>query len=238
MNRSLHLPAAAPARPPQDPSFDLPSFLDSVGTIRTVCPDGSSAVIFSQGDPATEVLHIQEGTVTKSVLSREGKEAVVAILGPGDFFGEECLAGQPLRMSTACALTEGTLLVIEKQEMFRMLHGNAPLVDWFLSHTLARLNRIEDDLADQRCNLTEKRLARTLLLLARYGKKEDQQRVLPKLSQTMLAEMVGTTRSRINFFMNKFKRQGLIDYDDAGLTINRSLLRVVDENESCFAVRQ
>jgi CRP-like cAMP-binding protein len=230
MNSSLQWSVAAPTPTAQAP-FDFPAFLDSVGTIRTIAPDGPSGLIFAQGDPATEVLHIQEGTVKKSVLSRDGKEAVVAILGPGDIFGEECLAGQPLRLSTACALTEGTLFVIEKQEMFRMLHRYAPLVDWFLSHTLARLNRIEDDLADQRCNPTEKRLARTLLLLARYGKKDDHQRILPKLSQTMLAEMVGTTRSRVNFFMNKFKRQGFIDYDEAGLTIKRALSRVVQENE-------
>src|SRR6185369_7253607 len=158
-------------------------------------------------------------------------EAVIAVLGPGDFFGEECLAGKPLRISTACALTDVTLLVIEKQEMFRMLHRYAPLADWFLSHTLARLTRIEDDLADQRCNPSEKRLARTLLLLARYGKNGEKQRVLPTLSQTMLAEMVGTTRSRVNFFLNKFKKQGFIDYDDNVLTINDTLRHVVQEAE-------
>ncbi len=150
--------------------------------------------------------------------------------GPGDFFGEECLAGQPFRIATASALTEGALLAVEKEQMLRLLHRSASLTDWFLSQTFARLTRIEDDLADLRSNPGEKRLARTLLLLARYGKKDEDQRILPRLSQTMLAEMVGTTRSRVNFFMNKFKRQGLIDYDDGSLIINRGLRRVVDED--------
>jgi len=223
----ISLPVATPTGFSQDATPALPAFLHSVGRIRAISPDGSSGLIFAQGDPAIELLHIQSGTVKKSVLSRDGREALVAVLGPGDFFGEECLAGHSLRMSTASALTDVTLLAIEKHEMLQMLHRNPPLADWFLSHTLARLNRIEDDLADQRCNPTEKRLARTLLLLARYGRKEEQQHVLPKLSQTMLGEMVGTTRSRINFFMNKFKRQGFIEYDDEQLTIKNELRRVV-----------
>jgi len=221
-----------PARGVHDPAVDVPAFLDAVGTVRRMSPEPSKAVIYSQGDPADQVFHIQHGTVKKSVLSRDGRDTVIAVLGPGDFLGEECLAGQQLRTATASSLTEGSLLVIEKQEMLRLLHGHAPIADWFLSHTLARLTRIEDDLADQRCNLTEKRLARTLLLLARYGQHGESQWTLPTLSQTMLAEMVGTTRSRVNFFLNKFKRQGFIAYDDNFLTINRTLQHVVWENES------
>lgn len=221
----------APRRSTPDPLLNVPAFLDSAGTLRTMRPGAPSALIFSQGDPATEVFHIQEGTVRKSVLSRDGKDAIVAVLGPGDFFGEECLGGQPLRMATASALTEGVLLAIDKQEMFRVLHGHAPIADWFLSRTLARLNRTEDDLADQRCNPSEKRLARTLLLLARYGEKGEKTRVLPRLSQTMLAEMVGTTRSRVNFFLKKFKRQGFIDYDAGGLKVNRALRGVIHDDE-------
>jgi len=229
MSSSLHSSREPSASQTLCDGSNIPAFFDAVGTIRSIFPSGPSALIYAQGDPAHEVFHVQEGTVKKSVLSRDGREAVVAVLGPGDFFGEECLAGQPLRMATASALTEGTLLVIEKCEMFRLLHGSTPIADWFLSHTLARLRRIEDDLADQRCNPGEKRLARALLLLARYGKNGERQRVLPKLSQTMLAEMVGTTRSRVNFFLNKFKRQGLINYADGNLTVTNLLHRVVDE---------
>jgi CRP/FNR family transcriptional regulator, cyclic AMP receptor protein len=232
MSSPLHSSREASASQTDHEGPNIPAFFDAVGTIRSIFPSGPSALIYSQGDPAHDVFHVQEGTVKKSVLSRDGREAVVAVLGPGDFFGEECLAGQPLRMATASALTEGTLLVIEKREMFRLLHGSAPIADWFLSHTLARLRRIEDDLADQRCNPGEKRLARALLLLARYGKNGEQQRVLPKLSQTMLAEMVGTTRSRVNFFLNKFKRQGFINYADGNLTVTNSLHRVVDEESN------
>jgi CRP-like cAMP-binding protein len=229
MSSPLHFSTEASTSGSRDDASHIPAFFDAVGRIRSVFPTGPSALIFAQGDPANEVFHIQEGTVKKSVLSRDGRDAVVAVLGPGDFFGEECLAGQPFRAATASALTTGALLVIEKREMFRLLHGSAPIADWFLSLTLARLRRIEDDLADQRCNPGEKRLARALLLLARYGKHGEQHRVLPKLSQTMLAEMVGTTRSRVNFFLNKFKKQGLINYADGNLTVTHGLRRVVDE---------
>ena len=232
MNSSLHLSIAASTHPAQNSASGVLAFLDSVGSIRTISPIGPAALIFTQGDPANELFHVQEGTVRKSVLSRDGREVVVAVLGPGDFFGEECIAGQPFRIATASALTEGALLAVEKEQMFRMLHRYAQLTDWFLSQTLARLTRIEDDLADLRSNPGEKRLARTLLLLARYGKKDEDRRILPRLSQTMLAEMVGTTRSRVNFFMNRFKRQGLIDYDDDSLTINHALRRIVDEDEA------
>ena len=184
-----------------------------------------SAVIFSQGDPAADVFYLQQGSVKLSVLSRTGKEAVVAILGPGDFFGEGCLAGQPRRMATASGLSASTALVVEKPQMLEMLHKEPSLADRFLSHMLARNIRIEEDLIDQLFNSSEKRLARALLLLARYGK-EDRPLRLPKMSQELLAEMVGTTRSRVNFFMNKFRDLGFIEYN-GDIKVNRSLLTVV-----------
>ncbi|MHB8541680.1 MAG: Crp/Fnr family transcriptional regulator [Candidatus Acidiferrales bacterium] len=171
-------------------------------------------------------MYIQKGGVKLSVVNTVGKEAVVAILGPGDFFGEGGLAGQPVRMGTATAITPTALLVIEKKEMMRMLHAEHAFSDRFLSYMLARNIRIEEDLVDQLFNSSEKRLARTLLLLARYGKQDQPQKVLPKVSQEMLAEMIGTTRSRVNFFMNKFRKMGFIQYN-GGLHINSSLLSVV-----------
>jgi CRP/FNR family transcriptional regulator, cyclic AMP receptor protein len=207
------------------PVFELHSFLDSAGIARTITKYVRSAVVFSQGDPATDVFYLQEGSVKLSVLSRLGKEAVVAILGPGDFFGEGCLAGQPRRMATAMALNESTVLVVEKPQMLEMLHTQPSLADRFLSHMLARNIRIEEDLVDHLFNPSEKRLARVLLLLARYGK-ENQQLLLPKLSQETLAEMVGTTRSRVNFFMNKFRNLGFIEYN-GDIKVNSSLLTVI-----------
>jgi len=182
--------------------------------------------IFSQGDPSQNVLYIQKGGVRLSVVNENGKEAVVAVLGPGDFFGEGCLAAQPIRMGTATSIAPTTALVIEKSEMIRVLHYEHEFSDRFISFMLARNIRIEEDLVDQLFNSSEKRLARTLLLLARYGKEDKPQRVLPKVSQEMLAEMVGTTRSRVNFFMNKFRKLGFIKYN-GGLQINTSLLSVV-----------
>jgi CRP-like cAMP-binding protein len=166
------------------------------------------------------------GPCRLSVLSHAGKEAVVALLDVAHFFGEGCLAGQPQRMATATAMTACTILAVEKQEMVRQLHAKPAFADRFLSHMLARNIRIEEDLVDQLFNSTEKRLARTLLLLARYGEPEASHRALPKLSQETLAEMVGTTRSRVNFFMNKFRKLGFIDYN-GDLKINNSLLSVV-----------
>ena len=220
----------APRRPQPNgakpiPPFDLHTFLDSAGLARRVTKYARSAVIFSQGDPANDVFYLQQGSIKLSVLSRTGKEAVVAILGAGDFFGEGCLAGQPRRMATASALTASKLLVVEKPKMLEMLHSQPTLADRFLLHMLARNIRVEEDLIDQLFNSSEKRLARALLLLARYGT-EDQQLLLPKLSQETLAEMVGTTRSRVNFFMNKFRDLGFIDYGDT-IKVNRSLLTVV-----------
>jgi CRP-like cAMP-binding protein len=206
------------------PLFDLRTFLDSAGTSRSVAKYAKSAIVFSQGDPATQVFYIQRGSVKLTVLSRTGKEAVVAILRPDDFFGEGCLAGQPRRMATASVLSATTLLVIEKLQMLDLLHTQPALADRFLSHMLARNIRIEEDLVDHLFNSSEKRLARALLLLARYGK-EDQP--LPiALSQETLAALVGTTRSRVNFFMNKFRDLGFIEYNGE-ITVNSGLLTVV-----------
>jgi CRP/FNR family cyclic AMP-dependent transcriptional regulator len=207
------------------PAFDLHEFLESAGIARRITKYPRGAAVFSQGDAATDVFYLRQGSVKLSVLSRTGKEAVVAILGPGDFFGEGCLAGQPRRMATAHVLTPSTALVVEKGEMLKMLHAQPALADRFLSHMLARNIRIEEDLIDQLFNSSEKRLARALLLLARYGT-VDKPLKLPKLSQETLAEMVGTTRSRINFFMNKFRDLGFIEYN-GDLKVNSSLLTVV-----------
>jgi CRP-like cAMP-binding protein len=206
--------------------FNAQEFLDSAGVARKVVEFARKKTIFSQGDPARTVLYIQKGSVRLSVVNETGKQAVVALLGPGDFFGEGCLAGQVLRIGTAIAIAATTLLVIEKAEMTRVLHVEHDFSDRFISFMLARNIRIEEDLVDQLFNSSEKRLARTLLLLARYGREDKTQRVLPKISQEMLAEMVGTTRSRVNFFMNKFKRLGFIKYN-GGLQISNSLLSVV-----------
>lgn len=184
------------------------------------------AVIFSQGDPAGDVRYLQAGAVKLSVLSRTGKEAVVAMLSPGDFFGEGALAGQPQRIGTATAVSASRVLIIPKEVMGRLLHDESGFSDRFISYMLARNIRIEADLVDQLFNSSEKRLARTLLLLARYADAHPA-RTLPKVSQETLAEMVGATRSRVNFFMNKFKRLGMIDYDNGGIKINSALLTVV-----------
>jgi CRP/FNR family cyclic AMP-dependent transcriptional regulator len=207
-------------------TFNAQDFLDSTGVARRVTEFKKKETIFSQGDPGKHVLYVQKGGVRLSVVNKSGKEAVVAILGPGDFFGEGCLAGQPIRMGTATAVAPTTALVIEKIEMIRVLHKEHEFSDRFISFMLARNIRIEEDLVDQLFNSSEKRLARTLLLLSRYGKEDKPQRVLPKVSQEMLAEMVGTTRSRVNFFMNKFRKLGFIKYN-GGLQINTSLLSVV-----------
>lgn len=207
-------------------TFDAQAFLDSAGVARKVVEYPRNEVIFSQGDPANSVMYIQKGGVKLSVLSEAGKEAVVAMLGPGDFFGEGALAGQPVRMGTATAFTVSTVLVVEKQQMIQVLHEEHALSDRFIAYTLARNIRIEADLVDQLFNSSEKRLARALLLLARYGKQGHRQRMLPKISQETLAEMIGTTRSRVNFFMNKFKKLGFIEYN-GGLKINDALLSVV-----------
>ena len=210
----------------QKPAFDPQVFLDSTGLARKVVEFRKKETIFSQGDSANNVLYIQTGGVRLSVINEAGKEAVVAILGPGDFFGEGCLAGQPIRIGTATAVTRTTVLVIEKKEMIRVLHSEHAFSDRFITYMVSRNIRIEEDLVDQLFNSSEKRLARTLLLLARYGTQDKPQGILPKIPQETLAEMVGTTRSRVNFFMNKFRKLGFIEYH-GGLQINTSLLSVV-----------
>jgi len=207
------------------PAFDLHGFLASSGVDRRMVKYAPSAVVFSQGDAAADVFYLHHGSVKLSVLSRTGKEAIVAILRTGEFFGEGCLAGQPRRMATARALNKSTVLVVDKPQMLEMLHTEPSLADRFLSHMLARNIRIEEDLIDQLFNSSEKRLARALLLLARYGTPE-QALLLPKVSQETLAEMVGTTRSRVNFFMNKFRDLGFIEYNGS-ISVNSSLLTVV-----------
>jgi CRP-like cAMP-binding protein len=184
------------------------------------------AMIFVQGDPATSVMYVEQGTIQLSVVSHAGKEAVIAVLEAGRFFGEGCLVGQPQRMATASAMAASTIISVEKPEMVRQLHTQPAFADRFLTHMLTRNIRIEEDLIDQLFNSSEKRLARTLLLLARYGEPEASHRTLPKVSQETLAEMVGTTRSRVNFFMNRFRKLGFIEYN-GGLKINNSLLSVV-----------
>ncbi|MGC1620071.1 MAG: Crp/Fnr family transcriptional regulator [Candidatus Acidiferrum sp.] len=206
--------------------FDAQDFLDSSGVAKRVQEHIKAEAIYAQGDAANAVMYLQSGGVKLTVINEVGKEAVVAILGPGDFFGEGCLAGQSVRMGTATAIIPSTVLVIEKSEMFKVLHEEHALSDRFIRFMLARNIRIEEDLIDQLFNSSEKRLARTLLLLARYGKEDRPHGVLPKMSQETLAEMVGTTRSRVNFFMNKFRKLGFIQYN-GGLQINTSLLSVV-----------
>ena len=209
-----------------DRTFNAQKFLDSAGIAKKVVNYRRAEVIFTQGDPCEHVLYIQRGSVKLSVLSKTGREAVVAMLGRGEFFGEGCLAGQPLRMGTATATTDSIVLLVDKQHMVRLLHKQHALSDRFIAHMLARNIRIEEDLIDQLFNSSEKRLARILLLLARYGKDDKPVRAVPPISQGTLAEMVGTTRSRVNFFMKKFQRLGFIDYKD-GLKVDNSLLTVV-----------
>jgi CRP/FNR family cyclic AMP-dependent transcriptional regulator len=210
--------------------FNAQAFLDSAGLSKKIVEYRRSQVIFSQGDRCQTVMYIQHGGVKLSVLSKTGREAVVAMLSAGDFFGEGCLAGQPVRIGSATAIMQSSVLLIEKKQMLNVLHKQHALSDRFISHMLARNVRIEQDLIDQLFNSSEKRLARALLLLARYGKHDKPRQVVAKISQETLSEMVGTTRSRVNFFMNKFKKLGFIEYNgdlDAGVQINSSLLSVV-----------
>ena len=187
---------------------------------------GPGARIFAQGDPATSVMFVEKGAVRLSVLSHAGKEAVIAVLDNGHFFGEGCLASQPRRMATATAMAPSTIIAVDKDDMVRQFHAQPAFADRFLAHMLTRYTRIEEDLIDQFFDSSEKRLARTLLLLARYGGRGASDRTLPRVSQETLAEMVGTTRSRVNFFMHKFRKLGFIEYK-RGLKIHNSLLTVV-----------
>jgi len=207
-------------------AFDAEAFLDSAGIAKKFETFQRAEPIFSQGDICDSVMYIRKGGVKLSVRSRTGREAVVAMLGPGEFFGEGALAGQPLRMGDATALTASTILVLKKEKMLRLLHKKRELADRFIAHMLGTNIRIEEDLLGQLFTHDEMRLARTLLLLARYGMKEDPERVLPKISPRKLAQMAGTTRSNVDFFMKKFKKLGFIE-DAGGLTVNNSLLSVV-----------
>jgi CRP/FNR family cyclic AMP-dependent transcriptional regulator len=212
--------------PAKKGAFNAQAFLDSAGVARTIRQFKRAEIIFSQGSPAESVMYIQAGGVKITALNAAGKEAIITILRPGDFFGEGCLAGQPVRMGNATSLVPTTVLVIDKHEMLKVLHEQHELSDLFINFVLTRNIRVEEDLVDQLFNSTEKRLARTLLLLARYGKQDQPHRVLPKVSQETLAEMIGTTRTRVNLFMNKFRRLGFIKYN-GGIQVDASLLSVV-----------
>jgi CRP/FNR family transcriptional regulator, cyclic AMP receptor protein len=206
--------------------FDVKLFLESNGLGRRIVEFRGKETIFSQGDPAKNVIYIQEGGVKVTVVSTTGKEAIVEILGPGDFFGVRNFGGQSVYTATATAIMPTTVLFIKKEEMIRVLHAEHEMSDRFIANMLARNGRGEDALIDQLFNSTEKRLARTLLLLARYGTQDQPQESIPKVSQEMLAEMIGTTRSRVNFFMNKFRKLGFIEYNGS-IHVNKSLLGVV-----------
>jgi CRP/FNR family cyclic AMP-dependent transcriptional regulator len=211
---------------PSQDAFDPHTFLAHIGAGRTLAPYRQHSPIFAQGDVADAVFYIQSGQVKLTVVSARGKEAVIAILGAQAFFGEGCLAGQPLRIATATALTDCALMRIEKAAMTHVLHAEPAFAALFTAYLLSRNSRIEEDLIDQLFNSSEKRLARVLLLLAHFGKDGQTELIMPQISQEMLAEMVGTTRSRVSFFLNKFRKLGFIDYN-GGLHVHSSLLTVV-----------
>ncbi len=210
----------------QPPAFDAKAFLESIGAARRVATYPKGKTVFVQGESSDAVMYIEKGSIKISVLSRTGKEAVVAMLGPGDFFGEAALTGQLIRIGTATATASTTVLIIDKASMLRLLRDEPIFSEQFIAYMLARNLRIEADLVDHLFNSSEKRLARTLLLLARYGDQAGPERRIPKISQETLAEMVGTTRSRVNFFMNKFRDLGFIEYN-GDLKVNTSLLTIV-----------
>jgi CRP/FNR family transcriptional regulator, cyclic AMP receptor protein len=220
------------ARPPamatkRRPPFDPKSFLAKIGEGRTISKYRKGQIVFSQGDPADAVFYVQKGKIKVTVVSDQGKEAVVAILGADEFCGEGCLAGQPRRISTVTAMTECMVMRLEKTGIIRVLRGEPGFSELFISHLLARTIRVEEDLVDQLFNSSEKRLARLLLLLANFGKEARPEPIIAKISQETLAEMIGTTRSRVSFFMNKFRRLGFVDYNGGGLEVHSSLLNVV-----------
>jgi CRP/FNR family transcriptional regulator, cyclic AMP receptor protein len=222
------LPRPPPKARARNPAFDVNAFLDSADLRRNIRTFEARETIFAQGEPANSVYYIQEGAVKLTVVSGSGKEGVLAVLGPTDFAGEGCLVGGPVCLSTATAVAPTTLLLIDKTEMVRLLHEEHELSDRFIAYVLARHTRIEADLIDQLFNSSEKRLARTLLLLAHFGaEKEQPPKAIPAISQEMLSEMIGTTRSRVNFFMNKFRKLGFVEYNGKFIRINHSLLSVV-----------
>jgi len=206
--------------------FDVHAFLTKIGAGRTVISCRKNQKLFSQGDPADAIFYIQDGKVKLTVISKQGKEAVVGILGTNDFFGEGCLAGQSVRMASATAMSACEVMRLEKEHVVRVLHDEPTFSELFLTHLLSRNIRLEEDLVDQLFNSSEKRLARVQLLLANYGKEAKPEPVIPKLSQETLAEIIGTTRSRVNHFMNKFRRLGLVSYN-GGLRVHSSLLNVI-----------
>jgi CRP/FNR family transcriptional regulator, cyclic AMP receptor protein len=218
------MPSPAAAKKRRD--FDPNTFLATIGEGRRIVVVQKKQAIFAQGSPADAVFYVQEGKVKLTVVSDTGKEATIGILSGGDFFGEGCLAGQPLRMAAATAMTDCDLLRIEKKAMMEVLHREHALSDMFVAYLLTRNIRYEEDLVDQLFNSSEKRLARILLLLAHFGKEDAPQTVVPKISQETLAEMIGTTRSRVSFFMNRFRKLGFIHYN-GGLQVHSSLLHVV-----------
>jgi CRP-like cAMP-binding protein len=207
--------------------FDAKAFLAKIGDGRTISKYRRNEVVFAQGDPADAVFYIQRGKVKLAVVSDRGKEAVVAILGAGEFCGEGCLAGQPRRIATVTAMAECTIMRVQKTSIVRVLRDEPAFSEIFISHLLARAIRVEADLVDQLFNSSEKRLARLLLLLANFGKEGRPEPIIAKISQETLAEMIGTTRSRVSFFMNKFRRLGFVDYNGSGLEVNSSLLNVI-----------
>jgi len=209
------------------PTFDPKSFLAEVGEGRTISQYRKDQIVFSQGEPADAVFYIQKGKVKVTVVSDQGKEAVVAILGAGEFCGEGCLAGQARRIATVRAMTECTIMRLQKTSIVRVLHDEPAFSEMFMSHLLARTIRVEEDLVDQLFNSSEKRLARLLLLLANFGKEGRPEPLIARISQETLAEMIGTTRSRVSFFMNKFRRMGFLDYNGEGLEVHSSLLNVI-----------
>jgi CRP/FNR family cyclic AMP-dependent transcriptional regulator len=208
------------------PPFDPKVFLSRVNGGRAISEYRKDKIIFRQGDPSDAVFYVQSGKIKTTVVSEEGKEAVVALLGTGDFFGEGCLTGQPQRLATVSALTECVIVRISKTDITRVIHEEPAFAELFISHLLARNSRVEEDLVDQLFNSSEKRLARTLLLLANFGKEGRPEPIIAKISQETLAEMIGTTRSRVSFFMNKFRKLGLIDYN-GNIEVHSSLLNIV-----------
>ena len=223
----MEIVMASKKRQPASQSFDWDSHLARIAGGKTVIEYSANRNIFTQGQPADSVFYLRRGKVKLSVSSQQGKEAIVALLGSNEFFGEGCLAGQTLRMATATAITDCTLTRIEKAFMARMLHDQHEVSELFVTHLLSRNIRFEEDLVDQLFNYSEKRLARILLLLAHFGKESRSEVVVPRINQENLAQMVGTTRSRVSHFMNKFKKLGFVDYNGGGLTVNSGLLSVV-----------
>jgi len=213
--------------PPKVQPIDWEALLNGIFRGKTIIECGVDRTVFRQGQPADSLYYLRRGKVKLSVISQQGKEAIIAVLGTGEFFGEGCLAGQPLRMATAVAMSDCTLDKIDKLLMAKMLHEHHDISEIFVKHLLTRNTRYEEDLVDQLFNSSEKRLARVLLLLSHFGKESKAETVVPRVNQDTLAQMVGTTRSRVSHFMNRFREHGFIDYSDRGLTVHSGLLSVV-----------